>query len=76
MSNWVKLVLSEEFTISKRMLGIVCALGGLAGAVMILLYDVLREGSSFGPFQKLTLIVSIGVIFVGLTLIPLKNRPA
>lgn len=76
MTQWIQHVLSEDFTITKRMMGIACVVGGILGAIAIVLADMLREGSSFGPFQKLALIAAIGVALIGLTLIPLKDRPA
>lgn len=76
MVKWIQYLLSEDFTISKRIMGIMCLIGGIMGAIAIVLVDILREGSSFGPFQKLALIAAIGVAIIGLTLIPLKDRPA
>ncbi len=76
MVKWIQHLLSEDFTISKRIMGIMCLIGGIMGAIAIVLVDILREGSSFGPFQKLALIAAIGVAIIGLTLIPLKDRPA
>lgn len=76
MAKWIQHLLSEDFTISKRVMGMACVMGGLLGAIAIVLADILREGSSFGPFQKLALIAMIGVAIIGLTLIPLNDRPA
>lgn len=76
MTQWIQQLLSEDFTITKRVMGIACAIGGVLGAIAIVLADMLREGSSFGPFQKLALMAAVGVALIGLTLIPLKDRPA
>ncbi|MBI5928072.1 MAG: hypothetical protein HY862_02100 [Chloroflexi bacterium] len=76
MVKWIQQLLSDDFTISKRLMGIACVLGGIMGAIGIVMVDMLREGSSFGPFQKLALVATIAVAVIGLTLIPLKDRPA
>ncbi len=76
MVKWIQHLLSEDFTISKRIMGIACVMGGIMGAIAIVSVDMLREGSSFGPFQKLALIAMIVVAIIGLTLIPLQDKPA
>lgn len=76
MTKWLQEIWAEDFTITKRLMGIACVIGGLLGTIAIILADVVREESSFGPFQKLALAAMVGIVFIGLTLIPLNDRPA
>lgn len=53
-------------------------LGGAAGFLGIIAVDVLdagREGG-IGPAQQIALALTVALMLVGLTLIPLKNTPA
>ncbi|HLV35141.1 MAG TPA: hypothetical protein VKY59_08520 [Spirillospora sp.] len=64
--------------LTKRQLGLLLVIGGIAGFVAILavdLIDVGREGG-IGPAQQIALGLMVAVTFVGLTLIPLKDTPA
>lgn len=70
--------LSEDYTISKRTLGIALLLGGIAATAGILAIDLLdvgREGG-IGPAQAAALGASILVTIIGATLIPLGDKPA
>lgn len=70
--------LSEDFTLSKRHLGVLLLLLGALGFVGILAVDVLdvgREGG-IGPAQLMALGLSVGVALVGASLIPLGDDPA
>jgi hypothetical protein len=65
-------------SLSKRQLGLLLLLAGIAGFIAILAVDVLdvgREGG-IGPAQQITLALMIALALVGLSLIPLKNQPA
>ncbi len=76
--RWIKVFFSQNYTISKRLLGILLILGGIAGFVGILMIDVLdvgREGG-IGPSQQLALGGCVALILLGLTLLPLGNSPA
>lgn len=64
--------------LTKRQLGLLLVLGGMAGFVAILavdLIDVGREGG-IGPAQQIALALMMAVTLAGLTLIPLKDAPA
>ena len=71
-------IFSENFTVSKRQLGIVlCAIGILA-FVGLLLLDVVgggREGG-IGPTQRAAIALSIVLAVFGASLIPLGDKPA
>lgn len=78
ITRWIKNFFSQDYTISKRLLGILLILGGAAGFIGILMIDVLdvgREGG-IGPSQRLALGGCVALILLGLTLLPLGNTPA
>lgn len=74
MNNW----LSDHFTLSKRLLGLLLFLGGALGFILILGIDILdvgREGG-IGPAQQVALGGCVLLALVGLSLIPLGKTPA
>lgn len=64
--------------ISKRQMGIVLLLAGLAAIIAILAVDWIGAGefSGIGPVQKLALAGGGLVAALGISLIPLGDRPA
>lgn len=69
---------SNQFTLTKRHLGLLMLIGGIVGFVGIFAIDVLdvgREGG-IGPAQRIALGGCVAMALVGLTLIPLGNQPA
>jgi hypothetical protein len=69
---------SNTFTLTKRHLGVLLLLGGVAAFAAILAIDVLdvgREGG-IGPAQTIALGGSILIALVGLTLIPIRDQLA
>lgn len=63
--------------ITKRQLGICLALLGLAGVLLPFVRDWLGGSyAGIGPAQRLLLIASALVFLLGLSLIPLGDRPA
>ncbi len=64
--------------VTKRQLGIGLSCLGLLAAFSILAVDWLDAGNfqGIGPLQRITLAGSAFVFVLGLTLIPLGNRPA
>ncbi|MDX2140338.1 MAG: hypothetical protein SF123_19790 [Chloroflexota bacterium] len=71
-------MLSNDFTFTKRLLGIVMLVIGIGGFIAILMIDVLdvgREGG-IGPSQRIALGAMILVALIGASLIPLGKRPA
>jgi hypothetical protein len=71
-------MLSEDFTISKRQLGIMLLIIGFLGSVGILAIDVLSVGQQggIGPAQAFALGIMVVIAIIGLTLIPLGDTPA
>lgn len=71
-------MLRENFTFTKRQLGILMLLAGILGTVGILAIDLLHAGneSGIGPAQMFALGIMVLVGIIGLTLIPLGNDPA
>jgi len=71
-------MLSKDYTISKRQLGIILLLIGFLGAIGILAIDVMGGGQQggIGPAQMFALGIMVVVALVGLTLIPLGDTPA
>jgi hypothetical protein len=67
----------SDWVITKRYLGIMLLGGGLLAVIGILGLDIVRGGDlDFGPTQQLALVGAALIILIGLTLIPLGDRPA
>lgn len=68
----------EDFTITKRQLGIFFFIAGLLGAAGILAIDLFHAGqeSGIGPAQMFALSIMIVLAIIGLTIIPLGDDPA
>ncbi len=64
--------------VTKRQLGLLLLLGGLAIAALAFGVDLIRSGQwqGFGPYQKVGLTAGVLVALLGLSLIPLGGRPA
>ncbi len=63
---------------TKRQLGLLLLGAGVVGFIGILSIDIIdygREGG-IGPAQRLALSACVATALVGLTLLPLKDRPA
>lgn len=72
------LMLRNDFTFTKRQIGLILLAVGLLGAVGLLALDFFgggREGG-FGPAQRTGFIVMALIAVLGLTLIPLGDEPA
>ena len=64
--------------VTKRALGILLSAGGFLVVLALLAVDLLEAGEyqGIGPAQQLGLVVGGAVLLLGLTLIPLGDRPA
>jgi hypothetical protein len=64
-------------SITKRQLGLLFIAAGILGAVGLLGLDIVRgRFGDFGPTQILAVAGCAFVVVVGLTLLPLGDRPA
>ena len=71
-------MLSNHFTLTKRLLGLLLLIGGIAAFVAIMsvdIFDVGREGG-IGPAQRIALGGAVLIALVGLTLIPIRDQLA
>jgi hypothetical protein len=68
----------KVLAITKRMVGIALALSGLAMVGGTLAVDLVGAGKwgNLGPAQQLAIVVGAAVSLVGLSLIPLGDKPA
>lgn len=74
----VIVMLSNQFTLTKRHLGLLMLIGAIAAFAAIIGIDILdvgREGG-IGPAQQIALGGCVLIALVGLTLIPLGSQPA
>ena len=64
--------------ITKRQLGFGFAAVGLALSVGPFLLDLMRASAygGIGPMQQLALQIGLGLVVLGVSLIPLGNKPA
>lgn len=64
--------------ITKRILGIGLVLASITGVVGLILYDLvgLAEFSGVGPLQRNIYIAAAIMLLLGLSLIPLGDKPA
>jgi hypothetical protein len=71
-------MLRNDFTFTKRQIGLILLIVGVLGAIGLLALDFIgggREGG-FGPAQRAGLMVMVLTALLGLSLIPLGNEPA
>lgn len=71
-------MLKNDFTFSKKQLGILLVAVGILAAIGILSLDIINAGreGGIGPAQRLGLGIAVGLSLIGLTLIPLGDDPA
>jgi hypothetical protein len=69
---------SRRINMTKRQLGFTLMALGFIAAMGIFAVDLLEAGNfqGIGPAQRLALLAAGLAVLVGLTLIPLGNRPA
>lgn len=69
---------SPQYALTKRSLGVLLILLGLLAIAASLALDVLGSGrqGGIGPTQRIGFALAGVLILIGLTLIPLGNRPA
>ena len=64
--------------ITKRMVGIALALFGMVATAGVMAVDIVGAGKwgGMGPAQSLAVRAAFGVFLIGLSLVPLGDRPA
>ena len=70
--------MNDTFVITKRMLGAGFVLAGLGAIIGMFALDLLGAGQfqGIGPAQRQAMLAAGAAILVGLTLIPLGDKPA
>ena len=71
-------MLTNHFTLTKRLLGLLLLIFGIVGFVAVLSVDILdvgREGG-IGPAQRIALGGAALIALIGLTLIPIRDQLA
>lgn len=74
----LKHLLRDDYTVSKRQLGMLLLIIGGIAFIGLLLLDVIgggREGG-IGPTQQIAIALSALMTLIGATLIPLGDKPA
>ncbi len=67
----------QDWIITKRRLGFLFLAAGILGFVGLLALNAIRgKMGNIGPSQQLALAGCVGLALLGLTLIPLGDRPA
>jgi hypothetical protein len=63
---------------TKRMVGVALILGGAVFAAVVIGVDLIGAGNmdGIGPAQRFAMGAAVGIILVGITLVPLGDRPA
>lgn len=73
-----RVMLTNHFTLTKRLLGLLLLIVGIVGFVAVLSVDILdvgREGG-IGPAQRIALGGAALIALIGLTLIPIRDQLA
>jgi hypothetical protein len=75
---WSTAQTQQNTMITKRQLGISMILAGVLGTMLLFVLDWLGTSDfvGIGPTQRMLLLLAGSVILVGLTLLPLGDRPA
>jgi len=70
-------LLSENFTFTKRQLGLLLIIGGVILLVSMFAAEIISADSTgIGTMQQLGIAAGVASSVLGLTLLPLGNRPA
>lgn len=77
LRNLLSDLLNEDFTLTKRHLGYLLAAGGMAILLAAGLAEIIRSApGGFGTVQQIAVLAGLASLVVGLTLLPLADRPA
>ncbi len=75
---WGEILGTAFIMVTKRQLGIIFILLGLGAAAAMFVMDVVGAGQfqGIGPAQRRALVAAAAAVVVGLSLLPLGDRPA
>lgn len=73
LSAWA----SDRYTPSKRHIGLLCILIGVLGFIVLVSLDQITGNTvgGYGPSQRVGIGTMIGLVLLGLTLLPLGDDP-
>lgn len=76
--NYKASVIVAASMVTKRQLGLLFILAGLGAVLAMFAIDLIGAGQfqGIGPAQRRALIVAVLIVLVGVSLLPLGNRPA
>jgi hypothetical protein len=76
--NYTASVIVAASMVTKRQLGLLFILAGLGAVLAMFAIDLIGAGQfqGIGPAQRRALIVAVLIVLVGVSLLPLGNRPA
>ena len=70
-------ILNKDFTLTKQHLGFLLLAGGIVMLLAAGLAEIVRSApGGFGTVQQIAVLAAITSIVLGLTLLPLGDRPA
>ena len=70
-------MLDDDFTLTKRQLGLLMIAGGVALFVVTFAADLVRDQTGgFGTLQILGMLFGTASVLIGVTLLPLGDHPA
>ena len=70
-------MLDDDFTLTKRQLGLLMIAGGVALFVVTFAADLVRDQTGgFDTLQILGMLFGTASVLIGVTLLPLGDRPA
>jgi hypothetical protein len=77
IKQWLSTFFDEDYTLSKRQLGVLILVGGVLVLAAAGVAEVVRDQpGGFGTMQKLAVLAGVVGVVLGATLWPLGDRPA
>lgn len=73
----LKRMMNDEYAITKRQLGWLLLAAGIVILAVVVAAEIINtETNEFGTVQKLAALLGVVSVLVGVTLLPLGDRPA
>ncbi|MBN1562371.1 MAG: hypothetical protein JXA10_00920 [Anaerolineae bacterium] len=77
IKHWLNTFFSDDFTCTKRQLGVLLLIGGVLLLVAAGAAEVVRhQPGGFGTMQQIAVLIGVMSVIIGATLWPLGDRPA